>query len=222
MTSGTAARATNRRTRIRRRRVVACLVVFAVAAVLGDQLPADSSSTARAPVRSPAAEHRPPRAEHRAPPREPRGAPSGSLGHGEDSLDARDPSIARLDPALRGALRRAAADAADEGVGIVVRSGWRSPADQQRLLDEAVSKYGSAQDAARWVASPARSAHVSGDAVDVGPSVAADWLSRRGAAYGLCQIYRNEPWHYELRPAAADQGCPSMYADPTQDPRLRP
>ena len=36
----------------------------------------------------------------------------------------------------------------------------------------------------------------------VGPSSAAAWLSVHGAPYGLCQIYRNEPWHYELRPEA--------------------
>ena len=66
--------------------------------------------------------------------------------------------------------------------------------------DEAVSKYGSEAEAARWVATPNTSAHVSGDAVDIGPSGAAAWLSEHGAAYGLCQIYGNEPWHYELRP----------------------
>ena len=45
-------------------------------------------------------------------------------------------------------------------------------------------------------------------------SGAAAWLSARGAAYGLCQIYGNEPWHYELRPAAVEHGCPAMYAVP--------
>ncbi len=104
----------------------------------------------------------------------------------------------------------------------LVRSGWRSPADQQRLLDEAILEHGSKAEAARWVAPPERSAHVSGDAVDIGPATAAAWLSNRGAEYGLCQIYRNEPWHYELRPRAVDQGCPTMYPDPTHDPRLRP
>ena len=42
-----------------------------------------------------------------------------------------------------------------------------------------------------------------------------------GAQYGLCQIYGNEPWHYELRRDASDHGCPPMYADPTQDPRMQ-
>jgi hypothetical protein len=49
----------------------------------------------------------------------------------------------------------------------------------------------------------------------------AAWLLKHGAEYGLCQIYRNEPWHYELRPAAIEQGCPRMYADPTHDPRMQ-
>jgi hypothetical protein len=72
------------------------------------------------------------------------------------------------------------------------------------------------------VATPTTSAHVSGDAVDIGPFAATAWLSRHGAKYGLCQIYRNEPWHYELRPAAINAGCPPMYADPTHDPRMQP
>ena len=38
---------------------------------------------------------------------------------------------------------------------------------------------------------------------------------------GLCQIYGNEPWHYELRSEAIDHGCPAMYADPTHDPRMQ-
>ena len=88
-------------------------------------------------------------------------------------------------------------------------------------LEEAIAKYGSEAAATRWVATPKTSAHVSGDAVDIGPADAAAWLSEHGAAYGLCQIYGNEPWHYELRPEAIDQGCPPMYADPTHDPRMR-
>jgi hypothetical protein len=68
---------------------------------------------------------------------------------------------------------------------------------------------------------PDTSAHVSGDAVDIGPSDAAAWLSRRGAKFGLCQIYSNEPWHYERRPEANRRGCPPMYADPTHDPRMQ-
>jgi D-alanyl-D-alanine carboxypeptidase len=136
-------------------------------------------------------------------------------------FDDRSAAVVNLDPALLSALRRAAKDAADEGLKFVVNSGWRSAAYQEQLLQEAVAEYGSEKEAARWVATPETSAHVSGDAVDLGPSSATSWLSHHGAAYGLCQIYRNEPWHYELRSGAADEGCPAMYADPTQDPRMQ-
>ena len=140
---------------------------------------------------------------------------------GATVFDATVPGVAKLDPALLGALRRAATDAARSGgVEFEVESGWRSAAYQEQLLREAVVKYGSEADAARWVAPPHKSAHVSGDAVDIGTSDAIMWLSRNGAAYGLCQIYGNEPWHYELRPKAVDHGCPTMFADATHDPRM--
>jgi zinc D-Ala-D-Ala carboxypeptidase len=129
--------------------------------------------------------------------------------------------VAKLDPALLGALRRAATDAAADGVELVVNSGWRSPAYEDQLRRDAIAKYGSEAKAARWVATGTTSPHVSGDAVDVGPADATPWLSAHGAAYGLCQIYGNEPWHYEMRPQAIAHGCPSMYADPTQDPRMQ-
>jgi hypothetical protein len=136
-------------------------------------------------------------------------------------FDDQYPGVANLDPALLRALREAAGDAADDGVAVDITSGWRSPTYQDLLLREAVSRYGSAKAAARWVATADTSAHVSGHAVDVGPVDATTWLSRHGAHYGLCQIYRNESWHYELRPEAIEHGCPPMYADPAHDPSLR-
>jgi hypothetical protein len=149
------------------------------------------------------------------------GAADGVVPNGTTVFDGGIPGVAKLDSDLLGALRRAASDAAGDGVQFYVDSGWRSPEYQERLLREAISKYGSVEAARRWVATPETSAHVSGDAVDIGPSAAAAWLSEHGAAYGLCQIYGNEPWHYELRPEAVDHGCPAMYADPTHDPRLQ-
>ena len=131
------------------------------------------------------------------------------------------PAVANLDPSLLDALRSAATDAQADGVAFDVTSGWRSPEYQEQLLEDAISTYGSREEAARWVATPETSAHVSGDAVDIGPYDATAWLAERGAAYGLCQIYDNERWHYELRPEAVDDGCPVRYADPTQDPRMQ-
>jgi zinc D-Ala-D-Ala carboxypeptidase len=217
------ARPTTRRIRIRKIRLAGLLVVIAaIAATLGYQLLASSSSTAS--LSSTAASSidvlrsvpRGLRSEHRGA----LGEADSAVPDGTTVFDNEIPGVANLDPTLLGALREAATDAADDGVELFVDSGWRSPEYQEQLLREAVSKYGSEEEAARWVATPNRSAHVSGDAVDIGPSVAAAWLSEHGAEYGLCQIYGNEPWHYELRPEAIDHGCPPMYADPTHDPRM--
>ncbi|SDZ02049.1 D-alanyl-D-alanine carboxypeptidase [Amycolatopsis xylanica] len=130
------------------------------------------------------------------------------------------PAVANLDPALLAALRAAATVAADFGIEFRVNGGWRSRRYQEHLRREAVARYGSEEEAARWVATPDTSAHVSGQAVDIGPPAAAAWLFEHGAAYGLCQIYRNEPWHFELRPEAIEHGPPPMYADPSADPRM--
>ncbi|KQZ68860.1 M15 family metallopeptidase [Nocardioides sp. Root151] len=146
---------------------------------------------------------------------------SGHVPDGTTVFDDDVPAVGNLDPDLLAALREAADDAADDHVGFHVNSGWRSAAYQQQLLNEAVSQYGSMEEASRWVATPETSAHVSGDAIDLGPPESAEWLADHGDDYGLCQIYRNEPWHFELRTEAADDGCPEMYDDPTQDPRMQ-
>ena len=211
---------TTRRIWIRTIRVAGLLVVIAaICAVLGDQLLASSSSTDAPPVfRS---DH--PRAlgearrEHRGALGEAGGAIPDSTTVFQDGV----PGVANLDPALLGALRQAATDAAVDGVEFYVDSGWRSRDYQEQLLQEAIAKYGSKSEATRWVATPDTSAHVSGEAVDIGHSDATTWLSEHGAQYGLCRIYGNEPWHFELRPEAIDHGCPPMYADPAHDPRMQ-
>jgi D-alanyl-D-alanine carboxypeptidase len=179
--------------------------------------PASASSRASSPVDVRRSEHRRPHREHHGP----LGEADGAVPEGTTVFDDEVPGVTNLDPALLGALRQAATDASDAGVKFVVNSGWRSPAYEDQLRRQAIAEYGSEAEAARWVATGTTSPHVSGDAVDIGPAAATQWLSAHGAAYGLCQIYANEPWHYELRPEASDQGCPAMYADPTHDPRMQ-
>jgi D-alanyl-D-alanine carboxypeptidase len=229
MTYSKRARTTTRRIP---RILVACLlvVIAAIAAALGYQSLAPSSSTTASP--SDVLRHAAPsrkssrpllpgmmssRLDHRGA----LGEADGTVPDGTTVFADEVPGVANLDPALLGALRRAATDAADDGVEFYVNSGWRSPEYEEQLLHEAVSKYGSEAEAARWVATPNTSAHVSGDAVDIGPFDATAWLSEHGAEYGLCQVYSNEPWHYELRSEASAHGCPPMYADPTHDPRMQ-
>lgn len=130
-------------------------------------------------------------------------------------------AVGNLDPALLDALQRAAADAEADGVTFFVNSGWRTPALQERMLQDAIVQYGSEEEARRWVATPETSEHVTGDAVDLGPWATLDWLAQHGSRYGLCQIYANESWHYELREEAVDHGCPEMLPDPTADPRTK-
>lgn len=203
--------------RIRGLLVVGLIVVIAViTAVLSYQVPRSSSSSSLSPP-SAALPSGADRGEHSGA----LGEADGIVPNGVTVFDDSIPAVAKLDPDLLKALRRAAKAAAVDGVEFHVNSGWRSTAYQNQLLRQAVAKYGSENEAARWVATAATSPHVSGDAVDLGRSDATAWLSRHGAQYGLCQIYRNETWHYELRPGAIDRGCPPVYADPTEDPRMQ-
>jgi D-alanyl-D-alanine carboxypeptidase len=141
-------------------------------------------------------------------------APTASDGHILDGTvvtlaDDDIPAIARLDPDLREAMRQAEADAAVDGVWFEVTSGWRSEQYQEWLLDEAITQYGSEQLAREFVATPDRSHHVTGDAVDISPIDAQFWLIEHGARYGICQTYANERWHFELATVPGDV-CPEM------------
>ena len=208
------------------------VVIVAIAAASGYELPASWSSTAApttdVPPRSGPLGPPPSFVPLPSPPSPPHGERRGPLGEAHGAVpddttvfDDEVPGVANLDPALLGRLRQAATDAAGDGIELEVTSGWRSPEYQEQLLREAIAEYGSEEEAARWVATADTSLHVSGDAVDIGPSEATAWLSEHGDDHGLCQTYGNEPWHYELRPEAIDHGCPSPYADPTQDPRMQ-
>lgn len=127
-------------------------------------------------------------------------------------FDVGDPAIGRLEPLLLSAIQSAATSAGSDGVTITITSGWRSPVFQQRLLDDAVRTYGSFAAARRYVETPQVSKHVVGEAVDVGGPDADRWLAANGALFGLCQIYANEVWHFEL---ATDTlgNCPPLLAD---------
>jgi hypothetical protein len=219
---------------------VALGLVVVIAAVIGTLVYRSASSSA-----SSSSDVLPPGTHRAKPPAAPSGGPSLSDvprgGHGEAAIEGDDAvseddgalpdgvtvfddeyrGITDLDPDLLRAMRAAASAAADDGIEFAVNSGWRSAAYQDQLFRAAVATYGSEKEAARWVATAKTSAHVSGDAVDIGPFDATAWLLEHGADYGLCQTYRNESWHYELRPKAVDRGCPPAYADPAHDPSLQ-
>jgi zinc D-Ala-D-Ala carboxypeptidase len=135
-----------------------------------------------------------------------------AMGEPDVPFDGGRPTVDNLDPDLLDAVRAAARDALDDGVELSITSGWRSRAHQQQLFDEAVDTYGSEEEARRYVSTPDTSAHVTGDAVDIGPTDADDWLGRHGADYGLCQMFANEIWHFELATTPGGE-CPEMLPD---------
>lgn len=77
------------------------------------------------------------------------------------------------------------------------------------LLRRAVKTYGSIEVARQYVLPAAESKHVSGEAFDVVPADVDSWLAQHGSEYGLCQIYANEPWRFELATAPGGT-CPAM------------
>jgi uncharacterized protein YcbK (DUF882 family) len=138
-------------------------------------------------------------------------AGDGSLADGQilTPFDVQNPAVGRLDPQLLDAIQQAATAASADGITMTITSGWRSPEFQQRLLESAIAQYGSLAVAREYVQTPAASKHVIGQAVDVGGVGADQWLIANGARFGLCRIYANELWHFELATDAAGN-CPSL------------
>lgn len=128
------------------------------------------------------------------------------------AFDVADPAIGRLDPTLLAAVQNATSAAAAEGVTVTVTSGWRSPEFQQQLLDDAIVTYGSYPAARRYVQTPEQSRHVVGEAVDIGGPGADQWMITNGPRFGLCQIYANETWHFELTTDVFG-ACPTLLPD---------
>jgi LAS superfamily LD-carboxypeptidase LdcB len=135
-----------------------------------------------------------------------------ATGDSVSPFDTEHAAVANLDPALLQAVQAAATDARRAGVSMRITAGWRSERYQQALLDDAIREYGSEAEARRWVKTPQESSHVTGDAVDIGPASADKWLRQHGSDYGLCQVYSNEIWHFELATTPGGR-CPRMQSD---------
>jgi zinc D-Ala-D-Ala carboxypeptidase len=135
------------------------------------------------------------------------------------------PSARGLDPGAAKAFAAARSAARKAGYSLVLNSGYRTWAKQQRMYDAAVRTYGSAREARKWVLPPAESTHVRGLALDVGTPAAAAWLSAHGARWSLCRTYGDEPWHVEYRPdwvRAFGGRCPPTVPTPGDPDPLSP
>ncbi|WBQ06313.1 M15 family metallopeptidase [Kribbella sp. CA-293567] len=140
------------------------------------------------------------------------GAPTaedGVLPDNASPFDTSLPGVSKLNPKLLKAIQDAATAAEKDGIKLHLTTGWRSKEYQQELLKKAIAKYGSREKAAEYVAGPEESHHVTGNAVDVGPTDADDWLNRKGHRFGLCQTLANEIWHFELATTPGGK-CPPM------------
>ena len=128
--------------------------------------------------------------------------------------------LVKLRPAAAAAWRAMIARARADGVAIIPISGFRTAAYQDLLFRKAVAKYGSEENAVRWVARPGQSEHQTGLAIDLGEAEnpkadveasfeetrAFQWLQKNAAAFGFELSYpRNnsrgvnyEPWHWRF------------------------
>ncbi|WP_291413724.1 hypothetical protein [Actinophytocola sp.] len=55
---------------------------------------------------------------------------------------------------------------------------------------------------------------MTGEAIDIGPTDAADWFGQHGSDYGLFRAYTNEMWHFELLTTPGGD-CPTPQPDAT-------
>ncbi|WP_235493539.1 D-alanyl-D-alanine carboxypeptidase family protein [Leifsonia sp. Leaf336] len=138
----------------------------------------------------------------------------GYIPNGDSlTLTSDKPAVTKLDPELLAALRAADRAAEDErGIPITITDGWRSERYQNVLFERAVQNYGSEEEASKWAKRGTDSAHVSGHAVDIATADAMDFLNRFGNRWGVCQVYANEIWHFELLTSPGGT-CPPMAAD---------
>lgn len=144
--------------------------------------------------------------------------PAGLSGN---DLDVSTTTVTQLNSDLVRAFQRARDDAAAAGEHLVITSGYRTPERQLELLDEAIAKYGSREEALWWVFEPSESMHVQGLAIDVGDGSAADWLQRNGSDYGLCRTLEWEWWHFEWRASwEHDRSCPRPARTPDEAPGI--
>ena len=120
--------------------------------------------------------------------------------------------VVEIHPLLAARFAAAKSAAALEGVTLYITSGFRSQARQEVLFANAIKKYGSETEAAKWVLPAHSSHHPQGLAIDVNypkDPMGAKWLEDNGARFGLCRVYANEWWHFE-GVIAPGQSCPAM------------
>jgi Transglycosylase SLT domain/D-alanyl-D-alanine carboxypeptidase len=91
-------------------------------------------------------------------------------------------------PDVATAFDRMAAAAGQDGLALVINSGFRSDAEQAALF--------AAHPDPTWVAPPGKSLHRCATELDLGPETAYGWLAANATRFGFVQRYSWEAWHY--------------------------
>lgn len=123
------------------------------------------------------------------------------------------PGATTINPELQKRFDEAKAAAKLAGINLYIQSGYRSIELQTKLFKDAIAKYGSADEASKWVSPPSVSRHPQGIAIDVNypaDPAGAKWLEINGYKFGLCRVFENEWWHFEPN-IAPGQICPARY-----------
>ena len=129
--------------------------------------------------------------------------------------EKRTSDVDNLNPVMVDRLAALTAAAQEAGHDVRIISGHRDAARQAVLWENALKKYGSADEARRHVAPPGGSSHQSGEAVDLqygdrgaglgGKRTAAvDWVHANAKRFGLAFPLSHEDWHIE--PIEAREG----------------
>ena len=124
-------------------------------------------------------------------------APAATGRHGRRRLrwPARLPA-GQADAAGRGArLRPHGAGGREDGVTLLVSSGFRSDAEQAVLF--------AANPDPKWVAAPGKSLHRNATELDLGPRSAYGWLARNAMRFHFVQRYPHQPLAIRLHAARA-------------------
>ena len=126
----------------------------------------------------------------------------------------------RPDVAL--AFDRMAEAAREDGVTLLVTSGYRSDAEQAELFRLHPDP--------KWVAPPGTSLHRNATELDLGPRSAYAWLAANATRFHFIQRYPHEPWHWGYvlnprsspRPAGGDGGHQGSAVPAFVPPRFAP
>ena len=129
----------------------------------------------------------------------------GDGGGYDGPLAYRQGKPMRPDVAL--AFDRMERAAREDGVALLIASGYRSDAEQAELFRRRPDP--------KWVAPPGQSLHRFATELDLGPPAAYGWLAANAERFHFVQRYSHEPWHYGyvLNPRSTPRPAPGAAGD---------